>query len=193
MRAMILGGAQCVWEDVAELEATVGVWDDLVIAVNDVGVHWTRRLDHWVSLHPEKLTSRDKDHPRRWPWVRQRETAGHPGGATTWGRPTKRKFVDRTVRGWTGGASGLLALGVAAELGCTHVVLCGVPMDRRPHFSESGVHVQGRPWRPVDSHWKKWTNKEALLRGWVTSMSGRTREMLGAPTIAWLEGAHVGA
>lgn len=189
---MILGGAECVWRDVAALESLTGTWGGLVIAVNDVGVHWTRRLDHWVSLHPEKLVRGDTSHPRRWPWVRQRAHNGHPNGYETWCRNTKRANVDHRIAAWSGGSSGLLAVNVARELGCTHLILCGVPMTRAPHFVESGVHVKGRKWTPADSHWKKWLAHEKDMQGWVKSMSGRTRELLGAPTAEWLEGIHVG-
>ena len=187
-RAIILGGAECVWGDLAALERMTGTWDGLVIAVNDVGVHWTRRLDHWVSLHPEKLVRRDPGHPKKWPWVRQRAHHGHPNGYETWTRNTKRIAVDHRIPAWPGGSSGLLAVNVAAALHCDRVVLVGVPMDKQPHFRESGVHVRGRNWNP-NAHWKKWLAHEGDLRGWVRSMSGRTRDLLGEPTPTWLEGA----
>jgi hypothetical protein len=191
-RAIILGGAECVWEDLAALERMTGTWDGLVIAVNDVGIHWTRRLDHWVSLHPEKLVKRDSAHVKKWPWVRQRDYLGHPNGYQTWTRNTKKANVDHSVPAWSGGSSGLLAVNVARALDCDRVVLVGTPMDKRPHFRESIVHVKGRKWSPATAHWKKWLAHEADMQGWVRSMSGRTRDLLGEPTPEWLEGSDDG-
>jgi hypothetical protein len=193
VKAIVLGGAECVWRDLAALERMAGRWDGLVIAVNDVGCHWTRHLDHWVSLHPERLVRGDPNHPARWPWVKQRAYNGHPNGFRTWARTTSAHRVtkiDQTLRTWGGGSSGLLAVTVAKEIGVTHLTLCGVPMTKDPHFRESQVHVKGRKWSSADSHWKAWLQVEDKLQGWVKSMSGRTRDLLGEPTAEWLEGVH---
>lgn len=185
-RALILGGAACVWEDVAALEQMLGhPWDGIVIAANDIGCHWPRRLDHWCSLHPEKLKK----------WADLRAQNGHPDGYLTWARRLPR-LVDRLVHNFDGGASGMLAVRVAQALGCTHVVLCGVPMDRSGHFEESTEHQPGRAF-PAAGHWKKWRAQADQLRGWVKSMSmtydaerkemvpSPTRALLGEPTLEW--------
>lgn len=185
MKALVLGGAACVWEDLAALEALYGrAWDGLVIAVNDIGVHWPRRLDHWASLHPENFRA-DRRHPERLGWPAQRDARGHPGGYITWGR--RRGIADRVLAPWGGGASGMYAVTVAYEIGCMRVVLCGVPMDDRPHFAESTAHDPAAPWTAADMHWRQWEKHADRMRGWVTSMSGRTRELLGTPTPEWLE------
>ena len=50
--AIVLGGADCVWDDVLAWEAIYGRrWDGLVAAANDIGCHWPRPLDHWATLH----------------------------------------------------------------------------------------------------------------------------------------------
>lgn len=73
-------------------------------------------------------------------------------------------------------------------------------MERTPHFDESTVHVQGRPWNG-SSNRKKWRDSAGHLQGQVKSMSmvydikskryfpSFTRQLLGAPTREWLEGA----
>src|SRR5688572_6460764 len=54
--ALLLGGADCVWDDVNALESMLGsTWPGIVIAVNDIGAMWPRRLDHWCSLHMENM------------------------------------------------------------------------------------------------------------------------------------------
>jgi hypothetical protein len=178
--ALILGGGQSVWDDVRALEETLGrPWDGVVIAANDVGCHWGRDLHHWVTLHPEKMSK----------WVQERVGHGHPGGYITWTRRGGRG-ADRQLDSWAGGSSGLLAVSVAAHIGCTRIVLCGVPMNREPHFAESKVHARNKPWSSADGHWKAWQAPHVLtrLRAMVRSMSGRTRDLLGAPTLDWLVG-----
>lgn len=70
------------------------------------------------------------------------------------------------------------------ELGCLGV-LCGMPMDERPHFHGGRGR---RAWTDADFHWDVWLRFRHLL-GRARSMSGRTRELLGAPTAEELLGA----
>lgn len=181
--ALVLGGAASVWEDVRAVETMIGgPWPGLVIAVNDVGSHWPRRLDHWCTLHPEKMPG----------WLKDRTAAGHPDGYTTWAR-RKSTGIARTIESWAGGSSGLLGVALACgPLECERVILCGVPMNRDPHFAQSKVHPKGKPWTSCDAHWKSWTKPEFTKRmqGRVKSMGGRTRDLLGAPDPEWL-GVHL--
>jgi len=80
----------------------------------------------------------------------------------------------------------MLAIQVAQQIGCVRVILCGIPMAATPHFVESTVHVLGQPWKAVEGHWRAWQKHLDKIQGWVKSMSGRTQELLGAPTLEWL-------
>ena len=157
-----------------------GEWDGLVVAVNDIGVHWPGEIDAWASLHPEKFKR----------WVLERREKGHPDGYFTWGSGAKKSGkVDRTIKTWAGGSSGMLGVTVALDgLKVERVVLAGVPMDKQPHFAESTVHSGTRAWGSADGHWKWWKSDRALpkMEGKVKSMSGRTAELLGEPTVEWL-------
>lgn len=188
MKVIIIGGGACIWDDVARSEDLLGDdWWDVCIAVNDVGCHWPRRLDHWVSLHSEKVTR----------WRRERDAEGLPGEYQFWGKVRyserkpipkgmpRAKGIDRLVRPWGGGSSGLFGVTVAAELGARKVVLCGIPMTRTVHFPESRVHLPDRAWGGADGHFRAWPRLIDRL-GNVRSMSGRTRDLLGAPTPEWL-------
>lgn len=178
--ALILGGAECVWEDIATVERMVGKpWDGMLIAINDIGCHWPRRIDHWVSLHPDKFKV----------WTKARAKNKYPNGYTTWGR-VKRHDTDREIKSWGGGSSGLLAVVVAFELEVPKIILAGVPLDNRPHFPESQVHRVGKKWSSGPTHFKAWRKPDVLdrLQGRVKSVSGRTRGLLGEPTLEWLEG-----
>lgn len=192
MKALIIGGGEMVWDDVDE---TVGMfgdgWWDLAVAVNDIGSHWPHPLDAWVSRHPKKFAA----------WMAHRTRLGHPDGFTTYTKKgSGSKHADVAIsHTYSGGASGLLAVEVALKhLGATRIVLCGVPMSPVPHFAESEVHPQGKPWHP-DAHRRRWREHAGDLVGVVKSMSmvydsgsktwvpSWTRQLLGAPTPAWLE------
>lgn len=180
-RAIVIGGGECVWTDVRALEEMLGhEWDGLVIAANDVGCVWPRPLHYWVTLHPEKFKK----------WMEARAKNGLPPCENTWSRKG-RTGTRFQVQPWAGGSSGMLGVTVAREIGCTKIVLCGVPMTRSPHFRESVVHPQGRAWTSADNHWRSWTKPDVLarMRDYVRSMSGRTEQLLGAPTLEWLGAA----
>jgi len=183
--AMCLGGASCVWDDVAAWQAEYGApWDGIVIAANDIGAHWPGRLDHWVSLHPYKLAE----------WRTLRAANQCPDTPyETWGQ----KFlepdgvaVDHRLMPWPGGSSGMFAAQVAREVGCTKIVLCGVPITPTPHFAESRETFH-KQWLASVGHWRGWErarSHDVIHPDWLRSISGRTKDLLGAPTRAWLIG-----
>lgn len=164
MRALVIGGASCAWDDLRAL----GSWGDVRIAVNDMASVYPHRIDHIATLHAEKLIR----------WTAERERRGGNMDFVTWGRPEK-PGTDRTLAGWTSGSSGLFAVGVALELGAEQVVLAGVPMDPQPHFFNEAEWPEFRLYR------KAWERRADALRGRVFSMSGWTRELLGSPP--WLQ------
>lgn len=189
---MILGGGECVWDDVRALEAMIGKeWPYTIIAVNDIGCVWPRRIDHWCTLHPEKLPN----------WMEARKKAGHPDGYTTWTRENRTRrtrsgdivTTHMKVAGNTklqGGASGMLAVSIALEqLNSRAVALCGVPMNRTPHFAESRVHKKGQVWPGAQSHFRSWTKAPvvSILNGRVCSLSGETKKLLGGCVPCFIE------
>lgn len=201
--ALVLGGASCVWEDVRELEQLMGEpWSGVVIAVNDVGSHWPRRLDHWCTVHTEFFQT----------WKHDRAWRGYNMNFVSWSTKLRKQeigIVDRVCgNAWAQASSGYLAVGVAKEVGCNKVVLCGVPMTVTPHFAESTFHEPAKPWAGARTHWEHWLERADTLHGWVRSMSGDmivdakrmkirrdvlidgermgTRALLGAPDLDWL-------
>lgn len=192
--ALILGGASTVWRDVAVLETMIdGYWPGVVIAVNDVGVIWPRRLDHWASIHAEKLTTTvGWKNPDGGPhgWAGLRASRGLPGEARIWSNVRGRHHgqIDHVIQQWASGSSGLFAVSVAYHLGMQRVVLAGMPMDDRAHFPESLVHHPEQRWTSVRSHRGAWDTYLPRLRERTRSLSGWTREQLGPPTVAWLNG-----
>lgn len=159
--ALVIGGASCLWDDLAALS---GWTPDIVIAVNDAIAAYPGRIDAAATLHPEKLT--------RWRVGRWKNRGN--GDYLTWSRRNS-ELVDRILTGWNQGSSGMFAVGVALETGADSVVLAGVPMTETPHFHND------QPWDGVRHHWQAWEKRADEMRGRVWSMSGRTRDLLGAP------------
>lgn len=174
--AVVLGGADCLWEDVDALQQMTSLDAAVIVACNDAGYAWPGRLDHWATMHPEELDDRKA----------KREANGYPDGYETWTRPypyglkDREKMCDHVLDGW-GGSSGLLAVGVALELGAPKVVVCGVPMDARPHFNREGE------WGGATKYRDRWVEQRETMRGRVRSMSGWTKALLGGVTPEWLE------
>lgn len=202
--ALILGRGRTVWTDVEWLvEELMGgeAWPGLVVAVNEIGVYWPGRLDHWVTMHPEKFDAVGPDGDGLWR-QRRADLFGGEGPATTtaavtWGTDRRPDLVDRVLEDadqWIGGSSGLLAVGVARALGCRRIVLAGLGITAEPHWTERWAAAadgerageEERAWEYADVHWPSWEEKAPELLGRVRSVSGRTAELLGRPTVDWL-------
>ncbi len=168
LTALILGGASGVWEEAAEARRlfTPG----LLIATNHAGRDNPEPVDHWVSFHVELF-------PR---WIAERARKGLPPAGQLW-TAQRRIATDldvRRVANW-GGSSGLLAVTVALELGCERIVLCGVPLDASAHYDSP------ESWREFGNYRKAFITRQTQMTA-VRSMSGWTRQLLGAPTGEWL-------
>jgi len=178
--ALVLGGASDVWYDLSMWEyGTFGrPWEGLIVAANDIGCHWPRPLDHWVTMHAEKLEG----------WKKTRAEKSYPRPYATWGRLRHSALVDYHIRPWAAGSTGMLAVQIALMLGCQRVVICGMPMTATPHFVESGEFPVNSAWEEAHLHHDAWERSTKYFDDHVRSMSGWTRELLGSPTRTWLEG-----
>ena len=178
--ALVLGGAECVWSDIAEarrIGRPAGV-----VGCNHIGIAFPHPMDAWCSLHPDEFGA----------WSAQRTARGLPAHRELYGQSgaayaSKAVQVTLTDMGFTGGTvngtSSLFACKVAlVDLGFDRVVLCGAPMEDGPHFN--GPH--GLP--HVERHKPAWIAAAPLLRDRVRSMGGWTRELLGEPTVDWFRG-----
>lgn len=185
MIALVLGGARCVWDDVRAFKSMWGVHGVELVAVNEVGIHLPS-MEHWATLHPECFYRVGGDEAEGW-----LERRFHQGivdmrrsvrsSFQTWGPADKPAKVDRRLETRGRGSSGYFGVEVAKHLGADRVILCGIPMTPTPHFDSD------EPWEMAEAHWKHWPreHERGKLRG-VRSMSGRTRDLLGAPTPEWL-------
>ena len=160
-----LGGAECVWRDYKKARTLCPHTD--VGAVNEAGINYEGRLTLWATLHPEKAAK----------WHKAREQAGRNSDflAVSHKRVAGAR-VDEIYPETSKGSSGLYLCEIAIALGYQRIIVCGMPMDDRPHFFDE----------------KRWMDFRAYRKGWlqasskIRSMSGWTREVLGAPDNAWL-------
>ena len=181
--ATICGGAESVWSDFEAARDLVlpllEPGDRLYrLAVNEAGIEHPGRLDHWCTLHPDKMRN----------WLKARLAADR-NRPKMWG-VTMRDDIDEVQRVWRGGSSGLHAVDVAIhKLGADAVLLCGIPMD------DGRNRFHGRDWGEYTRYWPEWfVGKKPRsgkplpeLEGVVRSFGGRTADLLGFPDTAWLE------
>lgn len=156
---------------------------DLIYCVKLAGVHWPGPFDWWVGLHPEWMTG----------YMQQRAALGHPRGfrtATCLEKELDPRKKDDTFEPdrrvsyrWPGmkssASSGIFAAKVALE-DCEKVILAGVPMTPTKHFS------RGRVWVELNAFNAGLQGAIPHMKGRVRSMSGKTKELLGAPDAEWL-------
>lgn len=171
----MLGGGSCLHDDIGAYLGPING----VVACNDAGTVWPGNLAAWVSLHPQHFVV------KKWLADRQGPPAkrifGHSGSenkAVLRGRgPDGLEFTDYQFPGQDrSGSSGLFAAKVALiDLGFDRVVLCGVPMDRRPHFFDR------EDWKSAEGFRSAWLAVPQTYRDRMRSMSGWTRVLLGSP------------
>ena len=169
--ALVLGGGADVFAEYAKARemCTTAGREVLIIACNDMIALFPEVIDHAVTLHPEY-------YPR---WLKARKGAGFPPLTRIWSHRSYVGFTDHT-KDWTG-SSGLMCIKIAREIGCTHIILCGVPM------TPDGEHfVRHQRWQAAHGFRRGWGRHVHSLKPFVRSMSGWTRENFGYPTYDWL-------
>lgn len=178
-RVIALGSAESMEADLAaaaELGVVPGQRGWVLVACNQAGKLWPGAVDHWCSYHGELLPK----------WIMERGRAGLPPAGEMWTgerRAIPKGLEVRRAPNW-GGSSGLLCVSVALHLGATRVVCCGIPLDvHQGHFTSPG-----KKWRDGGNYRHGWTNHLDRLKANVRSMSGWTRDLLGAPDREWLYG-----
>ena len=164
--AMVLGSADCLFHDAMACARWAHQVPVTIIAVNDAGWLWPDKIDHWVSLHGENFPD----------YQRKRFESGANMDYETWSREKDdgAKLTHRLPH-WGVGTSGLYAVTVAFHLGIDRVVLCGVPMEPRPHVVEHMKWGEADwPQSGVEIHrpgWEYWLPQMAgRVKSWSTVM-----------------------
>ncbi len=164
--ALVIGGAECVEADLAAL----GEWDAVVFACNDFAAKYPGHIDHFCTLHPEKLHK----------WRKARQDKGLNTDFEAHSHKRRALCGEVTLHTEWGGSSGLFCVTVARELGFERIVLCGVPMDVRPHFDRP------KDWTDAMHYRRHWEKRAYEFKPFARSMSGWSSEFLGKPDDTWL-------
>ena len=125
---IVCGNASGVFLQLEIAQAQIA--DPVIIACNDVGMYLPT-VDHWVSLHHDKL--------RAWRDVRWQESHGHE--TTKYHSVDRRPYIDYAWEQLTPCfvLTGYFAMQIAWILGAEQIVLCGCPGDAVPRFFESSA------------------------------------------------------
>lgn len=181
---VICGDAWCVWDDLDALgfKSTRGRgkverdgWD--IMTINKMVETMPGNIEHCYSNEPSLLgkfiAARRNEYSKEFHAPLHTHSC-NKGADWQW-----------DFGGW--GTSGLGGCIVGVGLGYDRIVICGIPLDDGPHngeppwrgtrFESSEAANQANGQMPM--HWKK--AKELAFNGKVKSMSGRTKDWLGAP------------
>lgn len=167
---IMIAGGRTVWSDFARFTGNNwhSQWD--VMAVNDVGMFYERPLEHWFSCHGGQIPGWSDVREFHHPPARYRHTMkyGNGGHASCieWPVPSIATSTNAAVL-------------VGLIMGYDLVVMCGAPLDDDGHFFDppwirTNFSNEGR-----HDIWAEQNRK--IFEGKVKSMSGVSREILGAP------------
>ena len=157
---LVVGSAACVWSDLEKF----GDQAASVIAVNRMIVDYPGKLWGAASFHEDLAAA----------WKRESQRP------VTLYCPTAANGVEVVVPHgndrWHG-TSALYAVQIALEFGkADRVVLAGCPLDDSDHIYQTSNLREY-----LEEYRAGWVAMLPVIRGIVTSLSGWTRELLGAP------------
>lgn len=173
-RLLIVGGARCVWDDIAQLPGgrdALAKWRGGIMAVNDIGCHIHRDITHWATLHGEYMAG--------WLAYRLGHNYGDRGHVYTHGAKSHAGIQNVWNMQLRGGSSGLFAAILARLLGYEEIVLAGMPIDGQGHYYDPPWLDLGQFGRADHLEWE-WA-RDNVFAGRVKSLSGHTKLLLGAP------------
>lgn len=175
---IIVGSGAGVWEELAEAQKMMPAHHIMAVNFAMFGLETLNRnhmdrtqgqpyVQHWVSLVPEYFAFK----PR------------HGSGTTTHCRKPGPHidYVHEDLMS-QGGSGGEWAIHIALKLGYKKIILVGIPIDHRGRFYDAPGSIQYYGNGAARSIWIK--NKELFKD--VRSMSGWTAELLGKPTVEWI-------
>lgn len=175
---IIVGCGKGVWDELNQLilmlEAYEKKYELMAINLAIFGLEAAKKVDrlplvHWASVHPEYFVFK-RLHGYM---VATHSNKPGPGVDYVWNNCN------------TGGGSALWATKIAIEhLHKTHIILVGVPMDSKGRFYDS-PWSQYPDYNAFGSH-HPWQISVEDFQNKVRSMSGYTKELLGEPTLEWL-------
>jgi hypothetical protein len=166
---VIVGSAPCT---IADLRAVKGIDADYLAVGLDAADKWLGRYEYFASYEPFDI-------PR---FFKRRRLLGGNMDIITYSHEPYYEDVVYVFRELTppepekmgySGSSALLAVKVGLRLGYRKIIVCGCPLDE-------GKYIK---------YQRGWLLCADMIRDTVRSMSGWTKELLGAPTAEWINGS----
>jgi len=162
---ILLAGGRSVWQDFKDFAC--GWHSDFdIMCVNDVGMFWPNHLEHWFSLHGDQFSG----------WCAVREFHYKPAKYLHACAPNNRAIVWPVPQG---GTSTMSAVYTALVMGYKQVVMCGAPFSDDGHFFDPLDRTSNFKHEALPERWIR--ARDTIFEGKVKSMSGLSREILGAP------------
>lgn len=171
--AVVCGGGLHVME---ELGTSLQLLKDpIIFAANDVGM-FLPQLHHWVSLHSDNLPA----------WKSVRWLNAKPTDPAIHG-DMKKPWIDHAWEFLTPlfAVSGYYAMQIAWLMGCSPIVLCGIPGERQRRFFDVDFTLQrtdygdGADSNGVREQLTKEMERIPSFKATVRSMGGWTRGYFG--------------
>ncbi|MEA2037953.1 MAG: hypothetical protein U9O94_10690 [Nanoarchaeota archaeon] len=174
---VICGGGKSMWEDLAQARSLLDGKHYDIMAVNIAGL-FIMGLTHLFSLHFKQITYIKK--------FRDVEYAG------------EKKILVHGIREWEGidytwypammaSTSGFMAVVLGWLLGYRKFILCGVSMDGSGYFYKPTFNATFD-----DKYRREEIDKMKNKFGeQLKSMSGRTKDVFGAPDKEWIRSSYV--
>ena len=169
-RVAVEGGYRTAWDDFATYRDSDLPKGEIMV-VNDIGMHLHDRVRHWVTLHPEYMPG--------WRTYREKHLYGQGVPAMCHSHKAKPGIDVVWPVGNLGGTSGLFACFLGLMLGYNEIVLAGLPMTNDGHYFDPPWQRTAFQDRGVAIVWKQ--AQTNVFKGRVKSLSGYTKEWLGAP------------
>ena len=195
---MVVGSAPCLYADV---RAALELFSDAeIMAINEAGGALAR-VDHVLAGHTAKAEQFVSYRRQKFPnckefrvhanWMRLNEAPKdqYPSVTDWWGGDVS-----------SGATSAGKAVRIAKKMGFDRVVLCGCPMDSSGYFNPQDTTAMQKEYQHFGKcariglaqdennrsviRYKETFKKLAATewRGWVFSMSGFSRQLLGEPS-----------
>jgi hypothetical protein len=165
MKPIVLIGRADYWkEDLKELQKLINDFDVMAVGLDCL---YSGVIKYFVTYHPTDIVE----------YLKRRSFAETNTNFRIIGHKSNPGVDIIELHREPSGSSALLGSFAAIKLGYNKIILCGCPMEgRHPNNFQSYNHFQ-----------KGWIAYKSEVEGKVKSMSGWTKEFLGAPTEEWLE------
>jgi len=174
---IVIGSAPCLEKDLAGIMSLLSEIDPATMRLDDqsdlmaIGLdcadRYLGRIEHVVTLHPE-------DFPQ---FHERREKAGGNLDYDTHTLIMSQPVVKHQMWPYMppSGSSSLFGVEIAIKLNYKKIIIAGVLLERGSKY---------------EKYQRGWLARYELIKNQVKAMSGYPQELLGAPTMEWINGKY---